>query len=109
MKKRVSTSKMLLPCITKKSIVPNINNPPFTNYCTMAAPVQYCPERSHFVGNGTQYRFKSSFISVLYCCYFSGLLSFYKVMTFIYFITASLYGQRLWQTISKGGPMHQVW
>jgi hypothetical protein len=37
-----------------------------------------------------------------------GLLSFYKVITFIYFITGSLYGQRLWQTISKGGPMHQV-
>ena len=38
----------------------------------------------------------------------AGLLSFYKLITFIYFITGSLYGQRLWQTISKGGPMHQV-
>lgn len=37
-----------------------------------------------------------------------GLLSFYKLMTFVYFIAGSLFGQRLWQTISKGGPMHQV-
>lgn len=37
-----------------------------------------------------------------------GLLSFFKVITFVYFIAGSLYGQRLWQTISKGGPMHQV-
>lgn len=38
----------------------------------------------------------------------AGLLAFYKVITLIYFITGSLHGQRLWQTISKGGPMHQV-
>ena len=38
-----------------------------------------------------------------------GLLSLYKLITFVYFIAGSLYGQRLWQTISKGGPMHQVW
>lgn len=37
-----------------------------------------------------------------------GLLSLYKLITFVYFIAGSLYGQRLWQTISKGGPMHQV-
>lgn len=38
----------------------------------------------------------------------TGLLWFYKVITFIFFITGSLYGQRLWQTLNKGGPMHQV-
>ncbi|XP_028400119.1 integral membrane protein GPR180-like [Dendronephthya gigantea] len=38
----------------------------------------------------------------------AGLLSFYKVITFIIFITGSLYGHRLWQTLCKGGPMHQV-
>ena len=39
---------------------------------------------------------------------FTGLLSFYEVLAFLYFAGAIAYGQRLWQTIQKGGPMHLV-
>ncbi|EDO36475.1 predicted protein [Nematostella vectensis] len=38
----------------------------------------------------------------------SGLLSFYEILGFLYFACAIIYGQRLWQTIQKGGPMHLV-
>ncbi|XP_032232561.2 integral membrane protein GPR180 [Nematostella vectensis] len=38
----------------------------------------------------------------------SGLLSFYEILGFLYFACAIMYGQRLWQTIQKGGPMHLV-
>ncbi|XP_046851810.1 integral membrane protein GPR180-like [Xenia sp. Carnegie-2017] len=38
----------------------------------------------------------------------AGLLFFFKVVSIIYFICASFYGQGLWHTIRKEGPMHQV-
>lgn len=41
-------------------------------------------------------------------CDETGLLSFYEVLAFLYFAGAIAYGQRLWQTIQKGGPMHLV-
>ncbi|KAK3699403.1 hypothetical protein QZH41_018567, partial [Actinostola sp. cb2023] len=37
-----------------------------------------------------------------------GLLSFYELLGFLYFAGIVIYGQRLWQTIQKGGPMHLV-
>lgn len=39
-------------------------------------------------------------------CDETGLVSFYEVLAFLYFAGAIAYGQRLWQTIQKGGPMH---
>lgn len=39
-------------------------------------------------------------------CDETGLLPFYEVLAFIYFAGVIAYGQRLWQTIEKGGPMH---
>jgi len=41
-------------------------------------------------------------------CDETGLLSFYEILAFLYFAGAIAYGQRLWQTIQKGGPMHLV-
>lgn len=41
-------------------------------------------------------------------CDETGLLSFYEILAFLYFAGAIAYGQRLWQTIQKGGPMHMV-
>ncbi|XP_022779146.1 integral membrane protein GPR180-like isoform X1 [Stylophora pistillata] len=41
-------------------------------------------------------------------CDETGILSFYEVLAFLYFAGAIAYGQRLWQTIQKGGPMHLV-
>lgn len=41
-------------------------------------------------------------------CDETGLLSFYEILGFLYFAGAIAYGQRLWQTIKKGGPMHLV-
>ncbi|XP_031554895.1 integral membrane protein GPR180-like [Actinia tenebrosa] len=38
----------------------------------------------------------------------TGLLSFYELLGFLYFAGTVIYGQRLWQTIQKGGPMHLV-
>lgn len=37
-----------------------------------------------------------------------GLLSFYELLGFLYFAGIIIYGQRLWQTIQKGGPMNLV-
>nr|XP_014349666.1 PREDICTED: integral membrane protein GPR180 isoform X2 [Latimeria chalumnae] len=38
----------------------------------------------------------------------SGLHDFYFLLVLAYFVAACIYGQPLWQTIQKGGPMHTV-
>lgn len=48
------------------------------------------------------------FKQALLLFFYQGLLPFYEVLAFIYFAGAIAYGQRLWQTIEKGGPMHLV-
>ncbi|XP_073255851.1 integral membrane protein GPR180-like isoform X2 [Porites lutea] len=46
---------------------------------------------------------------IIHCgCDETGLVSFYEILAFLYFAGAIAYGQRLWQTIQKGGPMHLV-
>ena len=38
----------------------------------------------------------------------SGVLSLYELLNFLYFAAAVMFGQRLWHTVKKGGPMHLV-
>lgn len=38
-----------------------------------------------------------------------GLLSMYALVIMLYLGGISLFAKRVWQSIQKGGPMHEVW
>ena len=44
----------------------------------------------------------------MYVCIVIGLLTFYVLLILVYLVGVAAYAHKVWLTISKGGPMHEV-